>query len=307
MGRKARIPAESLLGLRRRLASLPARAPERRQEIARVAELFGVSAATVYRALQDLQRPKDMRRADRGHPRALDEKDMTRYCEVIAARKIRTGNGQGRKLSTNRAIEIFEEHGVDTPDGHVRAAPGTLRPTTVNRWLRTWGLDHPRMIRGPAAVRFEARHANECWQFDMSSSDLKHIDQPDWIEPGRGNPTLMLFSVVDDRSGVAYQEYRCVYGEDAESALRFLFNAMAPKADNPLQGIPGMLYLERGRSGNDPGDRFPDERPGCPQPGVPDHNGAARHRLAHAYARRFRRQQGDGAGKGEGRTAVPDG
>jgi hypothetical protein len=27
----------------------------------------------------------------------------------------------------------------------------------------------------------------------------------------------MLFSVVDDRSGVAYQEYRCVYGEDVRS------------------------------------------------------------------------------------------
>jgi hypothetical protein len=29
---------------------------------------------------------------------------------------------------------------------------------------------------------------------------------------------------------VPYQKYRCVYGEDAESALRFLFNAMAAKA-----------------------------------------------------------------------------
>jgi hypothetical protein len=41
----------------------------------------------------------------------------------------------------------------------------------------------------------------------------------------------MLFSVVDDRSGVSYMEYRCVYGEDAESALRFLLHAMAQKAD----------------------------------------------------------------------------
>lgn len=80
----------------------------------------------------------------------------------------------------------------------------------------------------------------------MSPSDLKHIDRPDWIDPGRGQPTLMLFSVVDDRSGAAYQEYRCVYGEDAESALRFLFNAMAPKDDGPLQGIPAMLYLDNG-------------------------------------------------------------
>jgi hypothetical protein len=56
----------------------------------------------------------------------------------------------------------------------------------------------------------------------------------------------MLFSVVDDRSGVAYQEYRCVYGEDAESALRFLFNAMSEKEDSPFQGIPDAIYLDNG-------------------------------------------------------------
>jgi hypothetical protein len=77
----------------------------------------------------------------------------------------------------------------------------------------------------------------------MSPSDLKHIERPDW-----GEPTLMLFSVVDDRSGIAHQEYRCVYGEDAELARRFLFNAMAPKnsSDFPFQGRPKMLYLDNG-------------------------------------------------------------
>ena len=50
-----------------------------------------------------------------------------------------------------------------------------------------------------------------------------------------GAPTLMLFSLVDDRSGVAYQEYRCVYGEDVEAALRFLFAAMSmPVEISPL-------------------------------------------------------------------------
>ena len=39
-----------------------------------------------------------------------------------------------------------------------------------------------------------------------------------------------------------------MYGEDAELALRFLFNAMAPKAraDFPFQGRPKMLYLDNG-------------------------------------------------------------
>jgi hypothetical protein len=80
---------------------------------------------------------------------------------------------------------------------------------------------------------------------------LKHIEAPSWVREDLKAPTLMLFSVVDDRSGVAYQEYHCVYGEDVESALRFLFRAMAPKAspDHPLQGIPKMIYQDNGPVG----------------------------------------------------------
>ena len=61
----------------------------------------------------------------------------------------------------------------------------------------------------------------------------------------KGQPTLMLYSVVDDRSGVAYQEYHCAYGEAVEAALQFLFNAMAPKADQrfPFGGRPVALYI----------------------------------------------------------------
>ncbi len=72
-----------------------------------------------------------------------------------------------------------------------------------------------------------------------------------WLEGVRGgtrSPLLMLYSVVDDRSGMAYQEYHGVYGEDVEATLRFLFNAMAPKSveDCPLQGRPRMIYTDNG-------------------------------------------------------------
>jgi len=65
---------------------------------------------------------------------------------------------------------------------------------------------------------------------------------------GRAGSWSTAADVVDDRSGTCYQEYRCVYGEDAESALRFLFNAMAPKTIEglPFQGRPMMLYLDNG-------------------------------------------------------------
>jgi hypothetical protein len=178
----------------------------------------------------------------------LPRAELERYGELIAALKLRTTNKQGRHLSTQRAIEILEQYGVETPQGFIRAPQGILHKTTVNVYLRQWHLDHPRLTRQPPAVRFEAEHSNDCWQFDMSPSDLKHLETPSWIDPSKGEPTLMLFSVVDDRSGVSYMEYRCVYGEDAESALRFLFHAIAPKADPafPFQGRPQMLYLDNG-------------------------------------------------------------
>lgn len=248
MGEGRQIPAEALVHLRRRLDMLPPRHPDRAEVLRSARELYGVSRATLYRVLQQSLRPKGLRRADRGKPRKIPAAEMERYCEIVAALKLRTTNRKGRHLSTVQAIRLMEEHGVEAPEGLVQPASGTLRKTTVNRYLRAWGLDYARVIRAPAAVRFQAQRSNELWQFDISPSDLKHVKQPLWIDPVRGAPTLMLFSVADDRSGVVYQEYRCVYGEDAEAALRFLYNAMAakPEEEMPFQGIPDAIYMDNG-------------------------------------------------------------
>ena len=246
--RRKQIPSDSLLQLRQRLDRLPLKSPERTAQINGVASLYGVSTATVYRALTELNKPHAAHRADHGKPRVLQSAELERYCELVAALKLRTTNKSGRHLSTQRAVSLLEDYGVETAHGLVRAPKGLLTRPTINRYLLLWHLDQPHLTREPPAVRFQAEHSNDCWQFDMSPSDLKHIDKPEWIDPSKGQPTLMLFSVVDDRSGVNYQEYRCVYGEDAESALRFLFNAMAPKADIgfPFQGRPKMIYLDNG-------------------------------------------------------------
>lgn len=246
--RRKRIPVDSLMALRQRLDRLPKKSPERTAQVASIAELYGISTATVYRLLCDYDKPHSVHRADQGQPRVLPKPEMEHYCELVAALKLRTTNKKGRHISTARAIELLEDYGIKTAHGLVRAPKGLLSKPTVNRYLSHWGLDQPRLTRQPAAVRFQAEHSNDCWQFDLSPSDLKHVEAPLWTEPGRGEPTLMLFSVVDDRSGVCYQEYRCVYGEDVESALRFLFNAMAPKVDSecPFQGRPKLLYLDNG-------------------------------------------------------------
>lgn len=58
--------------------------------------------------------------------------------------------------------------------------------------------------------------------------------------------TLMLYSLVDDRSGAAYNEYHVVFGEDVKAALRFLYRAMAIKEIEglPFQGISLMICTE---------------------------------------------------------------
>lgn len=247
MARKA-IPAEALVDLRRRLSPLPPRAPERRRLMQETAALYGVSEQTLYRAVQQHGKPRAVNRSDRGQPRVLPKTELERYLELIAAVKLRTSNLKGRHLSTTEAIRLLETYGLETDEGLIQAPKGLLKPKTVNHYLKQWGLDWRTLRRQPPAVRFQAEHSNEMWQFDISPSDLKHIKTPTWIAEGKGQPTLMLFSVVDDRSGAAYQEYHCAYGEGAEVALQFLFNAMSAKADErfPFSGRPRCLYTDNG-------------------------------------------------------------
>ena len=242
------LPPEALIELRRRLSTLPPRSAARRQVIQEIAVVYDVSEATVYRALHRRPYLRAARRVDQGAPRVLPAEQLERYCEVIAALKLRSTNQKGRHLSTAEAIRLLEVYGVETPTGFLQAPKTLLKKSTVNRYLKAWGLDWHRLRRQPPAVRFQAQQSNELWQFDISPSDLKHLKAPTWVDASRGQPTLMLYSVVDDRSGVAYQEYHCTYGEAVEVALQFLFNAMAPKADErfPFAGRPHHLYTDNG-------------------------------------------------------------
>jgi hypothetical protein len=115
--------------------------------------------------------------------------------------KVRTSNKKRRHLSTVEAIRLLEEYGIDTPDGFVKAPKSVLKTPTINRYLKQWGYDRSSLSIQPPAVRFQASYSNECWQFDLSPSDLKHVKEPLWLKEEKGRPSLMLYSTVDDRSG----------------------------------------------------------------------------------------------------------
>lgn len=168
--RRNSIPADSLLQLRQRLATLPPKSAERAVQIRAVATLYGLSPATVYRALRGFGKPSPAHRADFGRPRILARSQMERYCELIAALKLRTTNRNGRHLSTQRAIELLEEFGVETREGFVQAPRGVLTRPTVNRYLALWHLDHARLTRERAAVRFQAVSAAAGFRVNLAAS-----------------------------------------------------------------------------------------------------------------------------------------
>jgi len=93
-----RISADRLEELDRKLLGLPRRSSERRLIIHEMAAFYGVSDSNLYRALRSHLRPKVVRRSDRGLPRVLPREEMERYCELIAAVKVRTLNKKGRCL-----------------------------------------------------------------------------------------------------------------------------------------------------------------------------------------------------------------
>jgi transposase len=176
------IAAEVLVDLRRQLGALPPRSAERHRLVQEAASFYGVSEPTLYRLLRQRRQPHSVGRADRGAPRVLPQTELERYLELIAALKVRTANRKGRHLSTAEAIRLLEDYGLDTAEGHVQAPKGVLKKPTVNYYLKEWGLNWRTLRREPPAVRFQARHSNDLWQFDISPSDLKQIKAPAWID-----------------------------------------------------------------------------------------------------------------------------
>ena len=243
MGRKP-LPIETIISLYHQLADLSAKHPDRKRLIEEAAHAFQVSVSTVRRALKHYRQPRTAHRADYNHSRKISATEMLQYCEVIAALKIRSTNRKGKQISTPMAINILENHGIEVEGKRIMAPKGLLTKPTINRYLKRFSLSPKYFHCEPVVVRFQATYSNECWQLDFTPSELKHLPQ----NGSEDNSSLLLASVVDDRSGLTYQEYHLSQGENVLMALRFLFNAMTPKVqkDCPFQGIPRMIYLDNG-------------------------------------------------------------
>ena len=232
------LPNDITVILHNKLDKLSKRHPKRKSIIKEAAELYGVSISTIYRAVNKYNKLSTVARSDYNRPRLMNFDDIKKYCEVISALKLRTSNKKGRHLSTGACIKILEESGVEIGNEVIKAPVGLLKKSTVSFYLRRFNLQLSALQLQLCFVRFQAKHSNECWQFDFSRSDLKNING--------SNEKLMILGIVDDCSGVKYQEYHECDGEDLMVALKFLYNAMSAKENSVFRGIPKNIYTDNG-------------------------------------------------------------
>lgn len=239
-----KIPLEILYRLDEKMTNLPQDGKLRRELVQEVAQCYQLSETTVYRQLKKLMLHPVVRkgRKDKGITRIIKEEDWHYYCQLIAAMKIRSMNGKKHMLSTSRCIQFMESEGIFVKDRCIKAEKGLLKVSTVNNYLNLYLISPDEILREPTVNHFEASYSNQCWQLDITPSELHRLPSQDRNDPRQ----LMVYSVIDDKSGLTFSQYYLAEGEDTLTALDFLYHAFSKMMeDQPeLYGIPDFIYTD---------------------------------------------------------------
>lgn len=239
-----RIPLEVLLRLDEKITNLPHNGKLRHSYVQEVAACYQVSQSTVYRQLQQLNmHPKERKtRKDRGCPKIIDEAALFHYCQLVAAMKIRSMNSKRHMLSTESCIRFLENDGVIVRERLIKAPQGLLKVSTVNRYLNDYWISPDDVLAEPTVNHFEGAYSNQCWQLDITPSELYRLASQHSDDPRR----LFAWSVIDDRSGLACSRYYLAEGEDTMTALDFLYHAFSrvSESEPELHGIPDFIYTD---------------------------------------------------------------
>ena len=218
-----KIPLEILYRLDEKITNLPNNGKLRRELIREVAERYQLSETTVYRQLNRLSLHPNVRmeRKDKGSPKIIKEGDLYHYCQLIAAMKLRSMNGKKHMLSTARCIKFLEDDGVTVKDHIIKVPKNLLKVSTVNNYLNHYLISPGDILTEPTVNHFEAAYSNQCWQLDITPSELHRLPSQSHGDPRR----LFSFSVIDDKSGLTYSRYYLAEGEDT---LLFLIFCIMP-------------------------------------------------------------------------------
>jgi hypothetical protein len=240
------IPLEILYRLDEKITNLPNDGKLRRTLVQEVATCYQLSETTVYRQLKKLMlHPNERKiRRDKGCSKILKNEELHYYCQLIAAMKIRSMNGNKHVLSTSRCIWFLENDGISIKNTVIKAPKNILKVSTVNEYLNHYLISPEDILTEPTVNHFEAFYSNQCWQLDITPSELYRLPSQQANDPRK----LMVYSVIDDKSGLTYSRYYLAEGEDTLTALDFLYHAFSKiKTEGPeLCGIPDFIYTDNG-------------------------------------------------------------
>lgn len=240
----------------RELSSLPRK--EKKEYLTRISRIHAMSVDSLYRRIREFKNndPISYRRSDAGKPRICSPDELRQDLLTLTGLQQKTRTKKGRPLSTGETYQIAH--------GNINLIKNNYSISTLNRWKRRYGLTNAHFEHTGAAVELIAKHANHVWAIDASVAaqyylrpdnkvirdttldyDISHKD--DRIR-AMGYKKIWLYVVVDMYSSLFYVRAFADFhlGENSADYFTTLSEAMLPKKNNPMQGIPEIIYSDRG-------------------------------------------------------------
>lgn len=219
---------------------------ERVERVAGIVQEWGISQRSVYRHLKGLITRSS--RADNGSPRSVGIDTLFR----VAAVKLRSMNTKGISVSTEQAAEELVFQGKLTADLISDRA-------SMDAWMRRFGISKKHMRRPRPSVRLIGAHPNAWHVADFSPSQAFYLDnmgKPIYLggtknykaRHTKGKKRLIIGGIKDAYAKVGFFWAFEARGENAESAIKFLYEAWIEKEDHgfPWHGLPNVLYTDPG-------------------------------------------------------------
>lgn len=186
-------------------------------------------------------------RADRGDS-AVTANDALEVSSIMQASVRGTGK---RLLDVGQAMEIARANG---------RAEATVSPGQMLRVMRRLGV-HPSQLAQPTPYTpMRTEHPNQVWQLDASICVLYYLrggnvgvmDEREFYKNKPANiervadKRVLRYAVTDHYSGALFARYYNVTGENQQTLFEFLMEAMQPRAEFLMHGVPFVLIWDAG-------------------------------------------------------------
>lgn len=231
---------------------------EKRKLLARYADMHGLSVATLYRRIEDLDVSPvaKQRRADYGKPRITEKEKLEQDMRVIAGiMRAPSKDGDGEFLAAEIALDLAVSENLISREYNVH---------TVNRWLARMGMNRRGFQTQKKAVKLTGEYSNHIWEVDATVSNLYYLSttgkviRNDSLARDKshaddrirklGLKKIWLYVVVDLYSrawwcrGFADEKL----GENSADYFEFFRECFLPKQGIPMHGLPRVLYSDPG-------------------------------------------------------------